>query len=548
MFSTTPRTASLSFSRRVGRALRHALGGGLRRGDHQDLGARQVLPERQGDVPGPGRHVDQEDSRAHPSRHRRGTARAPCAAWGRARSRAARRGRRSPSTDSARRGPRRDEEVVDGDRPAPSRPASWAPRTRRHRRRAGPTSWPAGAEGDGQVDRHRRLPDPALARRDPDHPGARPGRHEAVGPARLVAERPRRPAGVVAVAGGPGAQGLDGLAPGPEGETAVELGALGRRHDRELDVHGRRRPATARNAAVDQVGEARGRGPAVHRDGQLDGACRAARHARSGACPARPGRGAASGSSTAATAARTSASFGATGVLSGQGPTARPGNSPRPAGRLVLCTLRLTVPGRTCAERRGARRPPVLGRGRGRHLSLRRPTRREIYLHVRSHPGATASEVASRVLGAPQRGPPSPRPAGGGRLPRGEPGALAHRRGGTAVQALPGRRRARRATPRSTSSTQRDDLLVALLAEALELLGPGRGRAHGGAARRGLRARAGRSYGARARVSARCAPPCTPSPTPSPPTASPPTPRTGASRPPWWPSTAPSARPPPNTR
>ena len=42
-------------------------------------------------------------------------------------------------------------------------------------------------QGHGQVDRHRRLAHPALARRDPEDPGLRAGQHEPVGPALLVA-------------------------------------------------------------------------------------------------------------------------------------------------------------------------------------------------------------------------------------------------------------------------------------------------------------------------------------------------------------------------
>ena len=212
-----------------------------------------------------------------------------------------------------------------------------------------------------------------------------------------------------------------------------------------------------------------------------------------------------------------------------------------PTGRLVLCNH---VP-RPRRER--PRRSQVLRRrGRG-HLGLRRPDpARDL------PPRAVASRRdglggGGRVLAAPERGPAPSRPAGRRRVPRGEPGALPHRRGRAPLQALPGGGRPG-GDPTLDFATHRDDLLVALLAEALELLGPGRGRADGRAGGRGTTDGRSPSAWSPAKDSARCGPPCTPSPTPSPPTGSPPTPRTGASRPPWWPSTAPSATPPRSTR
>ena len=170
------------------------------------------------------------------------------------------------------------------------------------------------------------------------------------------------------------------------------------------------------------------------------------------------------------------------------------------------------------------------------------PTRREIFLHLRTHPGATATEVAAAfslhpnvarhhldrlVAGGYLRVDTDRRAGGAGRpskrfFPCGE-------------------------DPIIESLTRRDDLLVNLLREALELLGPEEAEAHGGQGRRGLRAGAGRAHvpseGQRSVKAAMHAiaetftahgfaahavdhgPP-----------------------PRWWPSSAPSATPPPPTR
>ena len=176
--------------RRVGRALGDALGGGLRGGDHQDLGARQVLAQRQGHVTGARRHVDEQEVGLAPV-----------------------------GVDEellerlVQHGPAPDDRLVVGDE-EPHRQAAHAVDDGRHEQvvdghgLAGHAEHlrhreavdvgveqadvvARGGEGHGQVDRHRRLADTALARGDADHPGARPRRHEPVGPALLVPERRR---------------------------------------------------------------------------------------------------------------------------------------------------------------------------------------------------------------------------------------------------------------------------------------------------------------------------------------------------------------------
>ena len=61
MFSMTPTTPRLTLLRHVRGALRDLLRRGLRRGDDDDLGARQELRHRERDVAGAGRHVDDEE-------------------------------------------------------------------------------------------------------------------------------------------------------------------------------------------------------------------------------------------------------------------------------------------------------------------------------------------------------------------------------------------------------------------------------------------------------------------------------------------------------
>jgi predicted ArsR family transcriptional regulator len=98
------------------------------------------------------------------------------------------------------------------------------------------------------------------------------------------------------------------------------------------------------------------------------------------------------------------------------------------------------------------------------------PTRREIYLHVRSHPGATASEVAGAFSVHPNVARHHlDRLAAGGYLD------VTLERPPTAGAGRPSKRyRAAGAEgdPTLDLVTQRDDLVVSLLAEALELLGP----------------------------------------------------------------------------
>ena len=112
------------------------------------------------------------------------------------------------------------------------------------------------------------------------------------------------------------------------------------------------------------------------------------------------------------------------------------------------------------------------------------PTRREIYLFVRSNPGATASEVAARFSLHPERGPPPSRAPGRRRLRRGDHGAD---RPATGPGGPSKRFRAIGNDPTLDLLTRRDDLLVLLLQEALQLLGP--------AAAEGMAERVGEEYG-----------------------------------------------------
>ncbi len=99
------------------------------------------------------------------------------------------------------------------------------------------------------------------------------------------------------------------------------------------------------------------------------------------------------------------------------------------------------------------------------------PTRREIYLHVRSHPGATASEVAAAFSLHPNVARHHlDRLASGGYV------EVSLERPPSAGAGRPSKRyRAADgpgADPTLDLVTHRDDLVVSLLAEALELLGP----------------------------------------------------------------------------
>jgi predicted ArsR family transcriptional regulator len=99
------------------------------------------------------------------------------------------------------------------------------------------------------------------------------------------------------------------------------------------------------------------------------------------------------------------------------------------------------------------------------------PTRREIYLHVRSHPGATASEVAAAFSVHPNVARHHlDRLAAGGYL------EVSLERPPSAGAGRPSKRYRAAEGPDGDPTldfvTHRDDLLVSLLAHALEMLGP----------------------------------------------------------------------------
>ena len=355
-----------------------------------------------------------------------------------------------------------------------------------------------------------------------------PGRHEPVGPARLVPERRRwPPPGPARGRGVPRpAPRLDRLAPGPQRQPPVQLGPLVVGHGDHARPRTVARPRRAAPSGPDAPGSTQlvGVGPAAPpARARIDrrpvgGPARTARTMPSSPRPAAQRRG----PRRPPAAARTSCFGRGHECLSAAGgPAARPGISPRPTGRLVACTTRPISAAAPPGDRRFSAAVAAVTSAFGD------PTRREIYLHVRSHPGATASEVATAFSLHPNVARHHlDRLAAGGYL------EVSLERPPSAGAGRPSKRYRAADGPDGDPTldfvTQRDDLLVTLLAEALELLGPERGRADGRARRRGVRPRRWPSGWSRARASARCAPPCTPSPTPSPPTGSPPTPRTAA--------------------
>ncbi len=111
------------------------------------------------------------------------------------------------------------------------------------------------------------------------------------------------------------------------------------------------------------------------------------------------------------------------------------------------------------------------------------PTRREIYLFVRSNPGVTASEVAARFSLHPNVARHHlERLATGGYVE-----VTMERVAGTGAGRPSKRFRAIGNDPTLDLLTRRDDLLVLLLQEALQLLGP--------AAAEGMAERVGEEYG-----------------------------------------------------
>ena len=95
------------------------------------------------------------------------------------------------------------------------------------------------------------------------------------------------------------------------------------------------------------------------------------------------------------------------------------------------------------------------------------PTRRDIFLRVRATPGMTATEVAVDVLAPPQRGPPPPATPGRRWLPPGGTGRKAPGAGRPSKQYF--------CVEEELTvglMQRRDDLLMRLLAEAMQRLGP----------------------------------------------------------------------------
>ena len=202
MFSITPRTGRLTLAAIAADSAADLLGGRLRRGDDEHLAAGQVLAERQGDVAGAGRHVDEEEVGLVPVhvgeellerlvQHR-------AAPDDRLALRHEVADRDAPDAP----GFGRHEHLVDhrgvaigaehaGDREAVDVGVDDADRV------------PLLGEGDGEVGRDARLADAALARRDQQRPGLRAGLgerdHAALGVAvglapgrRCAAESPWR--------------------------------------------------------------------------------------------------------------------------------------------------------------------------------------------------------------------------------------------------------------------------------------------------------------------------------------------------------------------
>ena len=123
------------------------------------------------------------------------------------------------------------------------------------------------------------------------------------------------------------------------------------------------------------------------------------------------------------------------------------------------------------------------------------PTRREIYLHVRSHPGATASEVAAAFSLHPNVARHHlDRLAAGGYL------EVSLERSAGAGAGRPSKHYRAADGPGDDPTldlvTHRDDLVVSLLVEALALLGPEVAEKMAERVGEELRPRAGRADGA----------------------------------------------------
>ena len=183
----TPRTGEVDLGRHRRRQPGDLLGRRLRRGDDVHLAAGQVLAERDGDVAGARRHVDEQEVGVVPVdvgeellerlvQHRappdhglalghevadRDAAHAPRLRTGAA-------SRRSPTGSAVGAEHAGDREAVDVGVDDADGVA-------------------VGGEGDGEVGRDARLADAALARRDEQRPGPRPGLGERDRPALGVA-------------------------------------------------------------------------------------------------------------------------------------------------------------------------------------------------------------------------------------------------------------------------------------------------------------------------------------------------------------------------
>ena len=232
------------------------------------------------------------------------------------------------------------EQVVEGHRARSSRPASSAPRSRRRRRRATRRRGPGAARATARFTVTDDFPTPPLPEEIPTTRVRDPGAMKRLGRPASCPSGAGGPPGAVRVAVGtaPPVTGSTGSPPGPSAKPAVELLALLAGHGGGLDLH-LAHPGQRPHGPDHQVDEFVGVGPAVH--GQRH-------HHR---CLA-PSRSHGPHHPELAQAAAQRGVFDGRGggayvgigrghgASLGKGPAARPGITPRPTGRLLVCNLR----------------------------------------------------------------------------------------------------------------------------------------------------------------------------------------------------------------